>query len=199
MLQSRWNTERGHIIVCVTPLYGVFRVQSVYRVRHNLYCLELEVGAMMHKQAWGISLRWGKNGTDVELQLYPSKRERKQLLKLPLKQIMYFIDQTTGLDIYDTLSRRGFWEFPVAPTDMDTEIDHANIGAGVDNHLKCLYCSLIHSPYKKRWARGLSNLGWITCYTLAEQLTHFLACYQIPAIPRPILMLAITTTCLTHS
>lgn len=81
---------------------------------------------------------------------YTSVRGKKQLLKLPLKQILYFIDQTTGLDIYETLSRRGFWEFPVVPTDMDTEIDHANIGAGVHDHLKYLCCSLLHPPYKKR-------------------------------------------------
>lgn len=43
-------TERSHIIVCMTPLYGVFRIQSVF-VRDNLYCLELEVEAMMYKQA----------------------------------------------------------------------------------------------------------------------------------------------------
>lgn len=59
----------------------------------------------------------------------------------------------------------------------DTETDHTIIGTGVDT-LKFLDAPLLSSPYKRRQARGLSNPGWITRYTLAKELVHFLACNQ---------------------
>lgn len=51
------------------------------------------------------------------------------ILKLPLNQILYFIDRITGLNTYDdTLRERTSGSFRWFILTVDTEVDHTNIG-----------------------------------------------------------------------
>lgn len=115
MLQCRWswkyvNTERGPmqkvaLLYARFHLHVVSRTQSVYRDRDNQCCLGLEAGAMMYRQAWGISWRL-VTVTSVVPQQEKEKRKTNSSSNDHLTKLLYFIDQSTGLDIYDALREK---------------------------------------------------------------------------------------------